>query len=150
MVEASLVKLPYCECHCGLHWWWVNIGSGNGLVQSGNKPLPEPKLTPIYIDIWRHQATMINHMAAPRTSTEGDIEVCHWEMCVMIHQPVFKRQYLIVNTVHRTGVVWQFVPRFNNSVKKIFHCLLCSCIVYANLEIVHCGTCRSLGVKRTL
>ena len=29
----------------GLHWWSVNIGSGNGLVPSGNKPLPEPMLT---------------------------------------------------------------------------------------------------------
>ena len=28
----------------GLHWWSVNIGSGNGLVPSGNKPLPEPML----------------------------------------------------------------------------------------------------------
>ena len=26
---------------------WVNIGSGNGLVQSGNKPLPEPMLSQI-------------------------------------------------------------------------------------------------------
>ena len=25
----------------------VNTGSGNGLVLSGNKPFPEPKLTPI-------------------------------------------------------------------------------------------------------
>ena len=34
------------------------IGSGNGLVPSGNKPLPEPMLTQIYVAIWRHQATM--------------------------------------------------------------------------------------------
>ena len=27
------------------HWSFVNIGSGNGLVPSGNKPLPEPVLT---------------------------------------------------------------------------------------------------------
>ena len=27
------------------HWSSVNIGSGNGLVPSGNKPLPEPMLT---------------------------------------------------------------------------------------------------------
>ena len=27
------------------YWWWVNIGSGNGLVPSDNKPLPEPMLT---------------------------------------------------------------------------------------------------------
>ena len=26
-------------------WWLVNIGSGNGLVPSGNKPLPAPMLT---------------------------------------------------------------------------------------------------------
>ena len=38
-------------------WRYVNIGSGNGLVPSGNKPLPEPMLTQIYVVIWRHQAT---------------------------------------------------------------------------------------------
>ena len=38
----------------GLHWWSVNIGSGNGLVPSGNKPLPEPMLTQINVAIWRH------------------------------------------------------------------------------------------------
>ena len=32
----------------------VNIGSGNGLVSSGNKPLVEPVLTKISNDIWRH------------------------------------------------------------------------------------------------
>ena len=32
----------------------VNIGSGNGLVPSGNKPLPEPMLTQISVTIWRH------------------------------------------------------------------------------------------------
>ena len=29
-------------------------GSGNGLVLSGNKPLPEPMLTQISVAIWRH------------------------------------------------------------------------------------------------
>ena len=28
-------------------WWLVTIGSGNGLMPSGNKPLPEPVLTQI-------------------------------------------------------------------------------------------------------
>ena len=36
----------------------VNIGSGNGLVPSGNKPLPEPALTKIFVAIWLHKATM--------------------------------------------------------------------------------------------
>ena len=38
----------------GLHWWSVNIGSGNGLVPDGTKPLPEPALTQISVAIWRH------------------------------------------------------------------------------------------------
>ena len=38
----------------GLHWRWVNIGSGNGFVQSGDKPLPKPMLTQIYEAIWHH------------------------------------------------------------------------------------------------
>ena len=36
------------------YWGEVNIGSGNGLVTSGNKPLLEPLLTKIYVTIWRH------------------------------------------------------------------------------------------------
>ena len=32
----------------------LNIGSGNGLVSSGNKPLPEPMLIQIYVAIWLH------------------------------------------------------------------------------------------------
>ena len=37
----------------GLHWWSVNFGSGNGLVPSGNKPLPEPMFDP---DLCHHMA----------------------------------------------------------------------------------------------
>ena len=36
------------------YWWSVNIGSGNGLVPSGNKTLPEPVLTKISDAIWRY------------------------------------------------------------------------------------------------
>ena len=38
----------------GLHWWSVDIGSGNGLMPSGNKSLPEPMLTQISVTIWRY------------------------------------------------------------------------------------------------
>ena len=38
----------------GPYWWYVRIGSGNALVPSGNKPLFEPRLSQIYIAIWRH------------------------------------------------------------------------------------------------
>ena len=32
--------------------WYVNIGSGKGLVPSGNKPLTGPMLTRIFVAIW--------------------------------------------------------------------------------------------------
>ena len=32
-------------------WWWFNIGSGDGLVPSGKKPLPEPMLIQIYVAV---------------------------------------------------------------------------------------------------
>ena len=32
----------------------VKIGSGNGLVPLGNKPLPEPMLIQINVTKWRH------------------------------------------------------------------------------------------------
>ena len=40
------------------HWWLANIASCNGVVPSGNKPLPEPTVTQIYIAIWRDKATL--------------------------------------------------------------------------------------------
>ena len=39
-------------------WWLVNIGSGNGLMPSGNKPLPELMFTQIYVTIYRYMAIM--------------------------------------------------------------------------------------------
>ena len=39
-------------------WWSRNIGSSNSLVQSDNKPLPEPMLTQISVAIWYHQDTI--------------------------------------------------------------------------------------------
>ena len=32
--------------------WLVKIGSGNGLMPSGNKPLPEPMLNKFYDDVY--------------------------------------------------------------------------------------------------
>ena len=42
----------------GLYWWYINIGSGNGLVPSGTKPLPKPMLIQIYAVSMHPQATM--------------------------------------------------------------------------------------------
>ena len=38
----------------------ISAGSGNGLVSSRHKLLPQPMLTPFYVATWRHQAKTIN------------------------------------------------------------------------------------------
>ena len=40
------------------YWWKFKTGSGDGLVPSGNKPLPGQMLTQIYVAIWGHWGTM--------------------------------------------------------------------------------------------
>ena len=42
--RASVVNLP-----TGLYSWYVNIDSGDGLEPLGNKPLPEPMSTEIFV-----------------------------------------------------------------------------------------------------
>ena len=46
------------DCRAEPHWWQVDNGSGNGLMPSGKKSLPEPMLTHSYVPIWRHYATI--------------------------------------------------------------------------------------------
>ena len=36
------------------HWRSASIGSGKGLVPSGNKPLSEPMMSKFYVTLWRH------------------------------------------------------------------------------------------------
>ena len=47
-----------CEITTGINSLLVNIGSGNGLVPSGNRPLPDPMLTQIHVLIWHQLARM--------------------------------------------------------------------------------------------
>ena len=59
--EANLTKLMaevFLVIFIAPYWWWVNIGSGNSLVPSGNTTLLEPMLNQIYFAIWSQQATM--------------------------------------------------------------------------------------------
>ena len=55
-----LVADDWCiSCEIAIRWMQldladVNIRSGDGLVPSGNKPLPEPILTKIYVAKWHH------------------------------------------------------------------------------------------------
>ena len=54
------IRFMSTSCEIALRWMpkntfdYVNIGSGNGLVLSGNKTLIDSMLTQIYIAIWYH------------------------------------------------------------------------------------------------
>ena len=51
----GIFRSSYDDALMGFIWRRVNNDSDNGLVPSGNKPLPEPMLTKIYVAIWRHR-----------------------------------------------------------------------------------------------
>ena len=53
-IEADFREVALKINATGPYLRWVNIGSGSGLVPSGNKPLPEPMLTKICVAIWCH------------------------------------------------------------------------------------------------
>ena len=61
MVNAGFAKLPLGDVY-EPQWQKIKIGSGNGLVPSGIKPLSEPMLILIhvYVAIWRHKVKWIN------------------------------------------------------------------------------------------
>ena len=56
----------------GLYWWSDNIGSGNGLVPSGNKPLPEPRLTQFSVAMWRRHLRYFIPLIAQYELRPGD------------------------------------------------------------------------------
>ena len=63
--EYEVIKI----CYMVSAWQWISIASGNGLVPSGNKPLPEPT--------W--QRPMISY-----PSTKNVITWWGWKMCISI------------------------------------------------------------------
>ena len=78
---AFPAKLVFDECH-GIPLiinidskYEINIDSGNSLMPSGNKPLPESMLTQIYVAICRHQATM---SLIAHTSSNINVSLLLW------------------------------------------------------------------------
>ena len=88
MAEVSIVKLP---SDTGPNLGEVSIGSGNGLVPSGNKPLPEPMLIEIYVAIWCYRAVLthwcwldtlpLKTMTSPKCTRHNALAASYW--CVM-------------------------------------------------------------------
>ena len=91
----------------GLHWWSVNVGSGNGLVPSGNKPLPEPMLT----QISRHMVSLGHNELT--WSLLWCATFCVILDCVMTQLYVFHRQR-------------------NHNILSVFACYISICPLHMN------------------
>ena len=66
--DLQYFLLNYPLVHAARHNRWLdNIGSGNDMLPYGNKSLPEPMYTQIYVTIGRHSADI-----------ELNLKVCVW------------------------------------------------------------------------
>ena len=72
----------------------VNIGSGNGLVPSGNKPLPEPMLTQSLVALWRHYAPMLMYRQHKPHQKSKSLTL-YVLNCDPFHFPTLKHQGLM-------------------------------------------------------
>ena len=125
------------NCHqvnvTGLHWWSVNIGSGNGLVPWGNKPLSEPMLTQISC---RHMASLGHNklMAVPRKKQwkpgndhEGVTDDNHVIMRRLSHKHYMMKslQHNSILNHHHLHQVHQFLQTNNRRSLKLHILTLC-------------------------
>ena len=75
MSHLSSGRLVQLTNNCGPYWWLVKIDSCEGLMPSGNKPLPEPLMTPYEgNDQWsvnsHHKGLVMKKVFPVRTSSE--------------------------------------------------------------------------------
>ena len=55
-------KIDFWVTYCEHIWWYIHIGSGNGLLPDGNKPLPEPMVTNGALSCSMEQKSSFSHM----------------------------------------------------------------------------------------
>ena len=72
------LSLDYCYSFAGASVIasWVNLGSGNGLLPDGTKPLPEPMLT--YHQSTFFSAVSLSLVGVPCPATSQDIVKDYW------------------------------------------------------------------------
>ena len=88
-----------------MHRWKVNIGSGSGLVLKGNKPIPEPMLTQIYVAIWHHNVLTQCCLDKPRMVTsKAFLDWKHWNS----HPVPIDYYSMWVPVMFRSGTAWNF------------------------------------------
>ena len=102
----------------GPYWWEVHIVSCNGLVPSGNKPLPEPVLTQIY------------------GITRGDwVNVLYAIRCVILNRVLMRPVGCFTN------ITWAL----QNILSKFVHCRNRTSYENFKLKLYTCAQSHALG-----
>ena len=127
------------------HWWSVNIGSGNGLVPSGNNPSPPPTL-PRSMLPWHYKAKIINSIKA----STGDILINKSNMVVSFsHQAtctVCGRLQFLINFLERISYFdFKFYTNLFPGVQLI------TLVQIMNQQwLIHWQTYASLGINELM
>ena len=80
-ISRRAVVSNSCEIALGWipHWWLVKIGSGNGLVPAGNKPLPVPTLTKFFVTLGYYEAIHSFKIAKPSIAVVLTMTITNFE-----------------------------------------------------------------------
>ena len=119
MTEVPFAKLHWDEYHWSLlKVSQVNIGSGNGLVPSGNKPLPEPKLMQICHHMMSLGHNELTHKRQPiwgmGCSWWYQQDVCHWLSAVLLVRQHNSLLYMLVTVITtRVNIHVHWLETFN-------------------------------------
>ena len=92
-------------------WWKVNNISGNGFMPSGNKPLPEPMLTQIYVVItWANDDSNLRcHMASPATMRWSYMMYTYWKLVYLLEDwPLMCRELSYLSLTR--SISWLLMP----------------------------------------
>ena len=100
-------------------WLLVDIGSDNGLMSSGNKPLPEPMLIQIRVAIWHREATIGRdktalvrvvawHRIIPTFESTNCVIIARSTSGLLPSSPVVRRR---IETTHGIGDALKITPR---------------------------------------
>ena len=91
----------------GLYRWWVKVGSGDGLVPSSIKPLPEPQLTHI-----SGRACLFSKSSLARLQEFWNSPICLYEI---------KRKSLFKSTCPTGSFIWPG-PSGNKKRRALYLC----------------------------
>ena len=128
------------------YWWLFNFGPGNGLVPSGNKPLPEPFL--IKLVSLGHKELMTS-LAIPWTRTYGLWADCHkfwllqdfWNWCHILIEdhlgcPFLRMSFFLISSAWSQNKYGHWICLMFNFLETLESKLVWFAIIWHNNHMI--------------